>query len=123
MWLFTRYGFFSAVCARKGSGDHDQPVDPDRLMIRARLQTHLAALIQRFPRLLGNAEIQHFPGSDYAFRIFLPKPVWGQILAELNDELDFDNFKSEVARYQGKAGIAYEQSLHKVWTVMHQLQK
>ncbi|WLD11902.1 hypothetical protein [Planctellipticum variicoloris] len=123
MWLFARYGFFSAVCARQGAGGHDQPVDPDRLMIRARLKTHLAALFQRFPELLGDADIQHFPGSDYAFRIFVPKPIWGQVLAALNDELDFDNFKSEVAQHQGLAGAAYEQSLHKVWSVMRQLQK
>lgn len=29
MWLFTKYGFFSAVCARQGKGDYDQPVDTD----------------------------------------------------------------------------------------------
>jgi hypothetical protein len=28
MWLFTKQGFFSAVCARQGSGMHGQPVDP-----------------------------------------------------------------------------------------------
>jgi len=27
MWLFTRYGFFSAVSARQGGGSHGQPVD------------------------------------------------------------------------------------------------
>jgi len=27
MWIFTRYGFFSAVCARQGDGGHGQPVD------------------------------------------------------------------------------------------------
>jgi hypothetical protein len=36
MWIFTRYGFFSVVCARQGEGQPGQPVDPDRVMIRAR---------------------------------------------------------------------------------------
>jgi len=49
MWIFTKYGFFSAVCAREGSGRHGQPVDPDRIMIRARLLSHLEALLKRFP--------------------------------------------------------------------------
>lgn len=122
MWLFTRYGFFSAVCARQGAGGHGQPVDSDRLMIRARVRSHLESLQQRFPDLLSEAGIQHFPASDYAFRIFVPKSVWGQVLAGLNDELDFDNFKSEVARYQGAAGAAYGRSLHDVWSVMHRPQ-
>jgi len=36
MWLFTKHGFFSAVCARQGNGEHGQPVDPGRIMVRAR---------------------------------------------------------------------------------------
>ena len=47
MWLFTKYGFFSAVCARQGSGHHGQPVDLNRIMVRARLRTHLEALKDR----------------------------------------------------------------------------
>jgi len=27
MWIFTKHGFFSAVCARQGSGKHGQGVD------------------------------------------------------------------------------------------------
>ena len=57
MWLFTKHGFFSAVCARQGNGKHGQHVDPRRIMVRARVQ-----------------------------------------------ETDYDNFKSEVARHQRKAG-------------------
>lgn len=57
------------------------------------------------------------------WRIVVPKSVWGQVLNGLNDERDFDNFKSEVARHQGTAGAAYERSLHDVWSVMHRLQR
>ncbi len=46
-----------------------------------------------------------------------------QVLAELAAETDYDNFKSEVARHQGKAGTAYEHLLHDVWSVMHKLQE
>jgi hypothetical protein len=73
MWIFTKHGFFSAVCARKGSGKHGQPVDPDRIMVRARLRSHLKALKDRFPDLLGEIEIQESAGTDYAFRSFVPK--------------------------------------------------
>ena len=122
MWVFTKYGFFSAVCARKGGGKYGQPVDPDRIMIRARLRSHLEALLKRFPDVLGESEIQTFTGTDYAFRVFVAKPAWSDMLAAMAEETDYDNFKSEVARHLGKDGMAYEKSLHDVWDVMYGLQ-
>ena len=123
MWLFTKHGFYSAVCARQGDGSHGQPVDPTRLMVRARVKGHLEALQDRFPDLLGDLEIREFPGSDYAYRIFVDKTVWSQVLVRLNEEIDYDNFKSKVARHQGREGAAYERSLHEVWSVMNRLQR
>jgi hypothetical protein len=123
MWIFTKHGFFSAVCARQSDGRHGQPVDPHRIMVRARVRGHLEALKKRFPDLLGLCEIQESAGTDYAYRLFVQKSAWAQVLAGLAEETDYDNFKSEVARHQGRAGAAYEQSLHEVWSVMHQLQK
>jgi len=122
MWVFTKYGFFSAVCARKGSGEHGQPVDPDRIMIRARLRSHLEALLERFSESLGGAEVQTYPGADYAFRIFVTKRAWSDVVAAMAAEIDYDHFKAEVARHQGKDGRAYERSLHDVWDVMYGLQ-
>lgn len=43
MWIFTKYGFYSAVCARQGDGSSGQPIDPERLMVRARVRAHLDA--------------------------------------------------------------------------------
>ena len=123
MWVFTKYGFFSAVCARKGDGKYGQPVDPGRIMIRARLRPHLDALLKRFPDLFGDIEIQKFAGTDYAFRVFVAKPVWSNLLAALAEETDYDNFKAEVAHHLGKDGMAYEKSLHDVWDVMYGLQR
>jgi len=122
MWLFTKYGFFSAVCARAGNGSRRQPIDPERIMVRARVREHLQQLRVRFDGLLGGCEIREFAGSDYAFRIFVEKNVWRRIISELADEIDYDNFKSEVARHQGASGAAYEQSLRAVWLVMYELQ-
>ena len=123
MWLFTKHGFYSAVCARQGDGSHSQPVDTDRMVVRARVRSHLDALKERFPDLLADCEIMEFAGTDYAFRIFVDKSVWSQVLVGLNEEMDYDNFKSEVARHQGSEGAAYEHSLHEVWSVMNKLQK
>lgn len=123
MWIFTTYGFYSAVCARQGDGEHGKPVDPNRIMVRARVRKHLEDLKSRFPDLLGEYEIREFSGTDYAFRIFVDKPVWSQVLVGLNEDMDYDNFKSEVARLQGRDGTDYERSLHEVWSVMHRLQR
>jgi len=123
MWVFTKHGFFSAVCARQGDGTHGQPVDPDRVMVRARVRGHLEALKARFPHLLGQSDIHESAETDYAFRIFVPKRVWSEVLAALAEETSYGNIKSEVARHQGRAGAAYEQALHGVWSVMYKLQR
>lgn len=108
MWIFTKHGFFSAVCARQGDGRHGQPVDPDRITVRGRLRSHLKALQENFPELIGKCEIHESAGTDYAFRLFVPKTAWGQVLAGQAEETDYDNFKSEVVRRLGRAGAAYE---------------
>jgi len=123
MWLFTKYGFYSAVCARANDGEHGQPVDPNRLMIRARLRSHLEDLRLRFPDKLGKCEIVENSGTDYAYRLFVDKSSWCEVLSALAAETDYDNFKSTVARHQGKSGADYERALHKVWSTMNQLQK
>jgi hypothetical protein len=122
MWIFTKYGFFSAVCARHGQGQAGQPVDPNRVMIRARAIDHLRRLQTRCPVLAG-AEVLISPNADYAFRMFLPKEDWATIMAQIALELDYDNFKAEVDRYQKHAGADYTEALHEVWSVMNELQR
>jgi hypothetical protein len=91
-------------------------------MVRGRTRDHLESLRARFLGPLGQCEIQEFVGTDYAYRLFVPKAAWLQVISELADEIDYGNFKSEVAHYQGEQGEAYERSLHEVWSVMNQLQ-
>ena len=83
----------------------------------------MEALKDRFSDLPADREIKEFAGTDYAFRIFVDKSVWSKVLVGLNEEMDYDNFKSEVARHQGGEGAEYEHSLHDVWSVMNRLQK
>ncbi len=122
MWLFTKYGFFSAVCARQGDGSHAQPVDPSRIMVRARVRSHLDHLKSAFPAELGDCPIMETRGTDYRYRLFVGKPAWTQVMAGLADALDYDNFKSEAARFLGPKGAAYGHALHDVWSVMYNYQ-
>ena len=123
MWLFTKYGFYSAVCARTGDGSYGMPIDHDRIMLRARLRPHLEALCNRFPDLLGGCEIHESDSSDYRFRVFMDKPVWSQMAAALAQEIDYGNFKDEAKAHQGHAGESYVDALHEVWSVMYELQR
>jgi hypothetical protein len=122
MWLFTRYGFYSAVCARKNNGKKGSPINPDRIMVRARIKSHLQALKSRFHELLRRTKIEDTYGTDYRFRIFIPKRRWATIVAEIVLEMTWDNFKSEVARFQPQNDGGYEHSLHSVWGTMSHLQ-
>ncbi len=123
MWIFTKHGFYSAVCARQGDGAKGKPVDSDRIMVRARLRSHLDALRERFPDSLHDCEIVDTPEGDYACRIFVPKSVWTRVLAELAEETDYDDFKSKVKKQAGPQGAAYIEALGKVWRVMLGLQR
>ena len=64
-------------------------------MVRAQVFGHLDALKSRFPELLGGLEILDSGGTDYAHRFFVAKPAWTQVVAELAEETDYDNLKSE----------------------------
>jgi hypothetical protein len=61
--------------------------------------------------------------TDYRYRIFVSKVVWSDVMKQLVDELDYDNFKSAVAAHLGPRGRAYEHALHEVWATMHDLQE
>jgi hypothetical protein len=121
MWIFTRYGFFSIACANKPDGT----INPDTVMVRARLYEHLVSLKERFPGSeLGKAEILSWDGRDYRYRIILPKVAWVSALAELATEQTWSNFKNETSRFSHakKAAYSYVDALHRIWDVMHRLQ-
>ena len=84
---------------------------------------HLEALQHRFPDQFGNSKIVEFAGTDYAYRVFLDKALWSEVLVGLSEDLDYDNFKSEVARFQGRDDAGYEHALHDVWSIMYELQR
>jgi hypothetical protein len=119
MWLFTQYGFYSVVCARDLTGNPSQ-VDPDTFMVRARRRQHLESLQKRFPKL-GSFEITDTSGTDYRFRVVVPKAVWNEVVRDLTAEIDYGNFKDRAGRASGDD--RYVHALHEVWAVMERLQR
>lgn len=121
MWVFTKYGFVSIACASKPNGG----IDESTVMVRARLRQHLENLKARFPDTeLGKAKILESAGTDYKYRLVVPKEVWVSVLSELAMEQTWSNFKNEAARFARikKISDGFVNALHKVWEIMHDLQ-
>jgi hypothetical protein len=116
MWLFTRYGFYSIVCARTPDGS----TDVETVMVRSRSADHLRRLQERFPAL-EQKEIVATPGADYPCRMAVAKSAWASILYELTMEMDWTNFRNEVTAYQGATGRHYLEAVHDVWDRMAHL--
>lgn len=110
MWLITTIGFFSVV---QKPGD----VAADTLTVRARVRGDLEALRERF--LPGLGAIQESKTNDYRFRAVAPRAEVAAAMVSLVNQLDYSNFKNEVAKVQGSARAHL---YHDVWDVLYRLQ-
>jgi 8-oxo-dGTP pyrophosphatase MutT (NUDIX family) len=111
MWLMTPLGFFSIVC---------KPDDEEQgtLTVRSRVKSDLDALRKNFLPSLG--AIAEGAGTDYRYRAKARRDDIGKALAQMVQQLDYENFKNEVAHRQGK----YRASVYgKVWNVLYDLQE
>lgn len=123
MYLFTKDGFYSVVCGRKGDGSKTQPIDPEVIQIRARVKSHLENLATKFPNLVKRNSIRETTDTDYRFRVIVARKVWLQIMNQLAVGIDYDNFKTEVGHEVGVSGRAYLDVLHEVWALTCRLQE
>ena len=101
MWVFTSTGFVSAV--RK----HDRP---NVITVRSRDRKSLEPLAEK-----ANVEIKVSPYGDYPYRAFADPAGFTEWLAEQANEIDYDNFKNQVAKTRG---YDYTHALHDVWVAM-----
>jgi len=115
MWIFTKYGFFSVVCAKDRKGNSD----PNLLMVRARERHHLEDLCFQFE--LKN-RIRESKKTDYRYRIIIKKEDWLKVSKALIQDIDYPNFKSEVLSYE-QGNTPYQHALHEIWGVMYSLQE
>jgi hypothetical protein len=108
MWIFTVDGFYSAVQDRN---------DPTRIIVRARQRADLEALLKRLER--EEIEILAWSGSDYAYRVFIPREMWISYLETVGKELDYPNFK---ARALSAGDYERSNAYHRVWGVLREWQ-
>ncbi len=122
MWVFTKYGFYSIACLRTKDGG----VDTERVMVRARMREHLENLRERFPESeLSSAEILVDAGTDYLYRVIVPKAEWASVMSQVAMEQTWPGFKSEAARFERlkSRSTRYVDALHQVWWIMSRLQE
>lgn len=117
MWLFTKFGMVSVVCARvlDAKGRVTTKVDQSRLMIRARRRSHLNALLAGTS--LECAEVLDTRNADYRYRVFATREEFSQVLERVSEQLDYGNFKGECHK-RAEAGMLnhnFVSCLHRVW--------
>jgi hypothetical protein len=106
MWLLTPRGFYSVVANTD---------DPETVLVRARAREDLEALHD----LIDGLDIIETRDRDYRWRALVTRRAWSTALALLAAEIDYPNFKDEVARRQGrKRADVY----HAVWATLLGLQ-
>ena len=114
MWLFTKYGFFSVVCARSvENGVVTDKIDHSKMMIRSRCKEHLEALKLEMPFYLNDVEIHSDFGTDYAYRMFVNRIQYMGVIEYLAEDIDYGNFKS-AAKEHG-ASDEYLHLLSEIW--------
>lgn len=118
MWLFTPIGFFSCVAHR---------AEPDTVIVRARDRGDLIrfgdfildACEGRFDGKELRIRPKSTPKADYAFRFEVPRGALARAMSVfVTEDLDYDNFKNEVAR---EAGLERAHLYHEVWAAMQKL--
>ena len=102
MWLFTDTGFVSAVSA--GS----------ELMVRSRDRESLEPLAA-----VAKVEIKKTPKNDYPYRVFVKQEVFAEWVAMMVRNIQYGNFKSEVAVTRG---YEFALPLTEIWSAMHKVE-
>jgi hypothetical protein len=106
MWLLTSDGFYAIV---QKSGENE-------LCIRARDAGDLDRLRSRYlPTLTETLETR---GGDYRYRAWVSRDALAEGLAAIVRDLDYANFKDEVARRDSVRAHIYGE----VWGVLGEIQ-
>jgi hypothetical protein len=111
MWLVTDRGFYSVV----DKGDRE-----GFFCIRARVRQDLENLFELDSLANYVDEVIETDNSDYRFRVYVRREDWIAAVADLAGRIDYSNFKSEVARVQGKDRA---DTYMDVWSALNRLQR
>lgn len=109
MWIMTpAFGFLSVVQKPGDAKTH--------LTVRGRSRDHLEAFVNAIPeKERKGLEILEGAGTDYMFRVRVPRAIAVWTLMEEANNIDYSNFKSEC----GRRGLdsSWQHALHDIWDV------
>jgi len=109
MWVMFEGGFVSAVQDRDDHGI---------LRVRARDQRSLTTMLDII-KLSGHDTGDLKPvtsaGTDYRWRVLLPRELFGVFLAQVSDDISYGNFKDQATKTRGKK---WHDAFMDVWVAM-----
>jgi hypothetical protein len=118
MWVFSKYGMFSAVIDKR---------DNDKLVVRSRHRRHLEMLLYRFDSTFVHGGkppvIEEAVGTDYPYRIVVAKDQWADMLFAMGNEISYTNFKNMSESRVRLLGRSYVDALHEIWQALWEASK
>ncbi len=110
MWVFTNYGFVSAV-------QHN--AKKDALLVRAREP----GVLEQFAERHGiKVKVEKTPKADYLFRAEFKKDDFAKAVADEARRIDYGNFKASFKAAKPENTMESHFALMDVWGVMRTLQ-
>ena len=111
MWIFTNYGFVSAVQHNKKK---------DVLLVRAREPGVLEAFAERHGI---KVKVERTPVADYLYRAEFNRDRFAEAVADEARRIDYGNFKNSFRAAVPENTTASHWALMGVWRVMRDLQQ
>lgn len=110
MWIFTRFGFVSAV----------KHIDKENtLMVRAREPGVLEMLAERHGI---KPDVHKTAAADYLYRMDFKQDQFAQIIGDEILDIQYPNFKNAFKAAKPENDTRAHWALMDVWSVMHKLQ-
>jgi len=110
MWIFTNFGFVSAVAHNEKKGV---------LLVRAREPGVLEKLCGRHGVA---ATVEKTPMADYLYRAEIPQETFASMIADEVKAIDYGNFKNSFKAAKPENTHKSHIALMDVWCVMNRLQ-
>lgn len=109
MWIFTKWGFISVV---------EDKSNPSFFVVRSREKYSLEEVVSRLEK---DYEIFTNIGTDYIYRIFVPKEEFVYLMVKELNSIGYNNFKQAAEEYIKED--EWLNTLANVWFILYRYQE
>ena len=109
MWIFTKWGFISVV---------EDKSNPSFFVVRSREKYSLEEVVSRLEK---DYEIFTNIGTDYIYRIFVPKEEFVYLMVKELNSIGYNNFKQAAEEYLKED--EWLNTLANVWFILYRYQE